>query len=978
MKKNIVVVISVLITLCFSSLMRADKVPLLTLNPTGRPVLDGKLDDVCWKKASGSVLSPDKKDGEVSDNTFFLMTYDRENIYLGFHVKQRYLNPVLNMLDKVKTRASGHDGWFRKDDIVEFHLMPDMFSEYLIKINIKGLAYDSKDGERTWNAGLKTAVFRGSDFWSLEVVVPLKSLNLKTPLGDNNEWKCNFYRLNRPSREESAWSPTEQNLVNIKKYGIIRFSKSIPEIQVKSYQKRGSSILAKLVLSSTKPLCLKNGIRSRTVSAGKTKNLDFEILGDNSESAQLSAVSMGKEFFRSPSFRVNSMIHPLKAVVNNSGAGIEFYFNGIKVMEGKDKLTANLKVTAAKNVLALKLTSGKNAPSACFSIAGKEFPLKGWLYSESPVKNWNKPEFNDSRWKVYNGEKLKKTTWFRFNIIKNHTTFAPQLSSDTIFVANKAPMRIGIRLCSPVNYSLKNYTINLTVPDGIKIPLHDITNRDYTSAWHKLEKSSNKGSTLYKFVFQSYIPKQTHAFSSRTLHIYISPEFAKKMVNKTFSGSVYLTGRGVIEIPRKLKVKVLPKLNGMQPKKIQISVWDGARNYFISFKEFIQMLKTFKQMGINLLGLQYRQGRRLPAPAVEDEYQKKIACAARKYGMKTCFAFHGYIDNKFLRDIHINNPNSEKLDLCKKSSSWYHHVCPLYFLKSPEVKARIQKMAKIHDSMCFDMETGIWRSCVCDKCRKEIAEDNNLKKVPSKIEIQKNKKIWIKHQVMMNKRVYDYIMSVAKKVKPEIKTAIYSGYANSTPACYGIDWKLYKEIVDLPTIGYSENGGIIAATRKVLDGQAILTGLFIGSKMFASEYGSQNITARLFYQLAAGGYKGILLYIWTELDGRGLCAFANFTQGVAKYENYLNEKYEISKKEKYVSGIPKEFIHIFKKDGKYLFLVINRTLQACEINVKIPEELLKPVCFDFYQNIKFTPKKSEKITIPSNRVLLLEVRNLQK
>lgn len=299
-------------------------------------------------------------------------------------------------------------------------------------------------------------------------------------------------------------------------------------------------------------------------------------------------------------------------------------------------------------------------------------------------------------------------------------------------------------------------------------------------------------------------------------------------------------------------------------------------------------------------------------------------------------------------------------------------------MKSPEIKARIQKMAKIHDCICLDMETGIWKSCICDKCRKEIAEENHLKKVPSKLEIQKMKEIWTKHQVMMNKRVYDYVMSIAKKVNPEIKTCLYSGYASSTPATYGVDWKLYRGIVDLPEIGYSQNGEIIAATRKILNGQAIITGLFLGSKMFAREYADQNITARLFYQLAAGGYKGIIFWIWTELDGRGLHAFANFTRGVAAYENYFNEKYEISGKEKYVSGIPKEFIHIFKKDGKYLFLIINRTLQSCVVNVRIPEKLSKPVCFDFYQNKTFIPKKSEKITIPSNRVLLMEVRSSQK
>lgn len=976
MRKKTVVILSLLMMLCFSSLMRAEKVPLLTINSTGKPVIDGKLNDDCWQRASGSALSPDKKDAKVSDDTFFLMTYDLDNIYLGFHVKQRYLNPVLNMLDKVKTRASRHDGWFRKDDIVEFRLMPDMFSEYLIKINMNGFAYDAKNGKTAWNAGLKTAVFKGKDFWNLEVVIPLKRFKLKASVKGlrGSEWKCNFYRLNRPSNEESAWNPTQQNRSNIKKYGIIKFSKYSPELQVKSYQKRESSIQAKLIISSKNPVLLKNGTNSQTVSVDKTKNITFEILGDNSGQAQLSAVSKRKEFFRSPIFSVNSVIYPLSATVSNPGAGIELYFNGKKNMTGKDKLTANLKITADKNVLAMKLNPGSKSPSACFSIAGKEFPLKGWLYSKSPVKDWTKQDFDDSKWGVYNGQKLKQTTYFRFHIIKNHTMFAPQLSNNTIFVANKAPMRIGFRLCSPFAYKLKNCTINLTVPAGIKIPLHDIANRDYTAFWHKLEKSSKQGSTSYKFEFQSYIPKQAHAFSSRTLHIYISPEFAKDLIGKTFSGSVYLSGRGVIEIPQKLKIKVLPRLNGVQPKKVQISVWDGNRNYLLSHKEFIQMLTTFKQMGINLLGLQYRQGRRVPLPIAEDKYQKEIALTAQKYGMKSYFAFHGYFDNKFLRDIHIKNPKSEKVDPTLKTNSWYHHVCPLYFLKSPEIKARIQKMAKLHDVICFDMEAGIWKSCICLECRKKIAKENKLKQVPSIPELQRMKKIWTKHQVMMNKRVYDYVMRIAKEVKPEIKTSIYSGYANNTPACYGIDWKLYKGIVDLPTIGYSQNGEIITATRKILNGQAIITGLAIGSKMFASEYSNQKIIGKLFYQLAAGGYKGILLWIWSDLDGRGLHSFADFTRGVAKYEKYLNEKYEISNKGKYVSGIPKEFVHIFKKDGKYLIMVINRTFQACKINVKIPTKMTTGVCFDFYRNKTFNAGKSKKITVSPNSVLLLEIK----
>jgi hypothetical protein len=168
----------------------------------------------------------------------------------------------------------------------------------------------------------------------------------------------------------------------------------------------------------------------------------------------------------------------------------------------------------------------------------------------------------------------------------------------------------------------------------------------------------------------------------------------------------------------------------------------------------------------------------------------------------------------------------------------------------------------------------------------------------------------------------------------------------------------------------------MAKTRKALGNSPYIAGLFIGNKQFAQENGDQEITARCFYQLSAGGYLGILLWNNMHLDGRGMQAFAEFSKGVTRFESYLRDDLKLKDGSKYVKGLPQDCVHIFRNKGKLLYLLINRSGIERKISFAIPEEIFKaPEAFDFYVNKTFSPRKPwNEYSIPANKARLIEIK----
>ncbi|MFH1478026.1 MAG: sugar-binding protein [Verrucomicrobiota bacterium] len=946
-----------------------EALPLITVSRAGKPVIDGKLDDACWQNSVGISSLPNRTGDKFTEDTFFYITYDTENLYIGAEVQQSYLDPVYNLLDKIKPAADKRDGPVYCDDSIEIFLMPGDFY-YQIVVNLDGTVYDAKGTSPEWNSSLKAVTAKKEKSWTVEIAIPFADLGVKNPEGQ--QWRANFYRNNPAKKESGAWSPAEKSFHTIAAFGRVNFADRAPIIRGKNISLKSGSAEVGLSAITREALKISGSTDELSIAPGTNQNIVVRVKPDSDGNGQLAVLAGKTEIFRTPLLSIKSKTSEMLAEIACPGNTIDIFINGKLISSGRDSVRTSLFLEDAKNTVALKIAGETNSiPTGQFTVAGISFALDKWLCSGKQENNWNSASFDDSKWDLYQGGGVQAGLFFRHTLIKNHTLFAPQLVKNTLYIANKALMCIAIRIGSPFEKPLADYACHLSLPDGLNIPLYDPENRSWYIYKHTIARNKKDGMTEYAFNFEKPVPKLKYNFGAHVIVLVISPEFPKNQEKKTLKGACYISGRGMHEIPGEFNIAVLPALKGIQPANIGIGTWAEGRR--ISPAETESMFKTFASMGLNRLGIYFRAGSSSTTGASAYTNINNTVKTLKGKNLKPVLCHYGNHDTSFFADILAQHPETQLVNNVNERPAWQKFICPEVFMSAPEIQKRLEDLAMLHDLIIYDLEAGIKSSCLCEKCRSNIARECKLDAIPSEKDVyEKYKDALIRHQVKVNYRIYNFIRDTAKKANPALKCGVYSGYAENRPEVYGMDWTLYRDIVDVPSAGYSESPAIIRATRKLIGNHPLYTGLILNSNLYEYQYADQDIKARLFSQLIQGGFGGVHFYSWEELNGIGMTAVAEFARGVAAFEHILKEQHEIPN-DGFVTGTAGENIHVYKKGDEYLYVVLNPSPKAKEITVKAPPGIPDAEIYDFYAARKYEPSAEYKIQAPSYDAALVHI-----
>ncbi|MCP4641035.1 MAG: DUF4091 domain-containing protein [bacterium] len=178
------------------------------------PNLDGRLDDACWDDAR-AVTAFVRQDGAAlaRSRTAAWIAYDDTNLYAAF----RCATP-----DGAALRADTveHDGDVWLDDSVGLLLSPSRSSDalYRIAVNSKGVVYDARGDETSWDSNAIARTARQDGAWTVEIAVPLGSLGLG--LDTASEWSVNLVRNDCSAASEvSVWSLG--GLDNVRRFGAV-------------------------------------------------------------------------------------------------------------------------------------------------------------------------------------------------------------------------------------------------------------------------------------------------------------------------------------------------------------------------------------------------------------------------------------------------------------------------------------------------------------------------------------------------------------------------------------------------------------------------------------------------------------------------------------------------------------------------------------------------------------------------------------
>ena len=154
-------------------------------------------------------------------NTAVFVWKDAEAMHFRFECQEPYMG-------KVKTNIDVQDGAVWEDDCVEIFLLPKGAENYLHFIaSSRGVKYDERDRDVTWNGEWEVRTTCKVYDWSAEISVPFSTLGAIPQEGD--EWRMNVGRSRYSIKEISSWSSTvKESFHDVECFGTIRFSDSEP------------------------------------------------------------------------------------------------------------------------------------------------------------------------------------------------------------------------------------------------------------------------------------------------------------------------------------------------------------------------------------------------------------------------------------------------------------------------------------------------------------------------------------------------------------------------------------------------------------------------------------------------------------------------------------------------------------------------------------------------------------------------------
>ncbi|VTR91327.1 photosystem ii stability assembly factor : Uncharacterized photosystem II stability/assembly factor-like protein OS=Pirellula staleyi (strain ATCC 27377 / DSM 6068 / ICPB 4128) GN=Psta_0929 PE=4 SV=1: PSII_BNR: DUF1083 [Gemmata massiliana] len=190
-----------------------------------RPILDGKLDDDCWKAAKvmklNAAATPDKPEEAKAFGeryrTESVFTYDDRYLYIGVkcsHPVGKKVEPVTK-----RTRDADLNGHDRVDILLDMDR--DYQTYYRFQIDHRGCLAEDCWGDKTWNPKYHAAFQATDDGWTAELAIPLAELTGEKP-SHGKTWAMNVSRF-VPGAGVQSWSGPTDNDPRPEGMGLLQF-----------------------------------------------------------------------------------------------------------------------------------------------------------------------------------------------------------------------------------------------------------------------------------------------------------------------------------------------------------------------------------------------------------------------------------------------------------------------------------------------------------------------------------------------------------------------------------------------------------------------------------------------------------------------------------------------------------------------------------------------------------------------------------
>lgn len=175
------------------------------------PVIDGRLDDLVWKKVEwqGDFTQREPDDGAApSQKTAFRVVFDKKNLYIGIRAYDTEPDKIVRRV----TRRDRFDGDWVEINIDSYFDQRSGFSFTINAAGVKGDEYISNDGDNwdsNWDPVWFGQVAIDGQGWTAEIKIPFSQLRFANK--DEHVWGLQVQRRVFRKEERSVWQYIPQN-----------------------------------------------------------------------------------------------------------------------------------------------------------------------------------------------------------------------------------------------------------------------------------------------------------------------------------------------------------------------------------------------------------------------------------------------------------------------------------------------------------------------------------------------------------------------------------------------------------------------------------------------------------------------------------------------------------------------------------------------------------------------------------------------
>ena len=896
--------------------------PLLTVGKTTKPpVIDGKLDEKCWKECI-EVAPFILKNARMSpyEPTYAYMCRDAENLYVAFKCYENNLNPDYGLTHKIIARSKVRDDkgiW--KDDCVELFIKPDVSSKnyFHIIVNTINNVYDSSFSQGTkWDSHAKIKVAKNKKFWSVEMAIPVSSLKVGK-VRDGENWLVNFCREQKSFAEDSCWSPTFGSFLNIKNLGRMIFRDRAVRIALpKTFEK------------------LNPGDNS----------LDFSVEPDADLSVDVKTNIVfpnGKHFGNEKKYqlkggKINEVRHKFildRAQVDNPrNTHLKFNYQVVNRADGKLLYQSAGFIQSTEKYTPLKT-----------NVFLYEKPKKLFLPQDSA---------HVLRFDIQHAKNLKAAKIKDIEMTIKLPAF--------IEIVNPLDGKRDYRSNPPLSF--RNKKIKL------KSVFYNLYKMRFSSGI--LYEMGRKSKEANQFLLMFHIKKDLAG---------------NKNYKMSFRASAKINGKLALEPEREIKIEMMKAAGGKKPKRIIILEWSTGMTrplHWFTEKEKSLMFYNWKTAGFNVKAL-HEFGLVLYPPRERAQIRKHGIKIMRGVPTNSQNIFDRKYINMFLgADKYLKrNPQYKAVNNERKSQSKIicsTHVANPQSEYQKEFAEWVGKLAREYECLMFDHEVPVFKHyscCFCPRCLKEFSRQYNIKgKIKRWHLLTRYKDKWVDFKCRQNAQIMKLIRKYAHQANPKCKLFMYCGYEKPLFHSHaGVNFKYCNDSVDVVTCGYGRPVDRINLTKKLIAPTPLVGGECIWWRHGAN-YDLSKVRPRLFRRIT-DSLGGMFLFYTTYVDGRFWNAVGDISRLVSEYESFfINGKYGTDLVKVLSGGSIKDINVLKNSTNERLIFVFNDTGKTKKFTLLNKQLPAGAKCFDYYAGRKIINFTKINVIVPPQDVKVIIIK----